>query len=377
MDESTRALLEKEAAKVRETVLARRRISCRWWGCRCPKRQDRRVYFSESKPRHRSLSPRTSGLTHCTKPTYDLLFEEKNDCFQIGNEWQALSIIHSCFKCRSFVDEVYATLPREVREMVWYYLFQSEDKRVKQIDQTLTETVLHAKYCEEPSEGPWFIQACFVGPNVRTEMLELRYRKIFSTFRYTGRGVYALPDFATADAYHTGLKPLQFVRRLELDWSVVEYNVHRLRDPEYWPTSIEQPSWKACFDALRQVRYKSSFRFNLRIRELGPQRSGKHFGHLLETFRPVYEELIAAGSTIAITSLRQWTKEKDMELDATDFYKMDKEEWYKRFLTHSIKWDIIAMDDRRANAGEAAVEDWHAEGDKEFDNMIERGMIRY
>ena len=230
------------------------------------------------------------------------------------------------------MDEIYATLPREIRDMIWSFVLDSEEAAVKEMDQTLSETVVHAKYCEQPSDGPWFIHGCIIGPYARTEILELRYRKLFSTFVCKNRGISVLRDLATADAYHTGLNPLPFVRRLELHWRIDLNSNEALRDPEYWPHStIDRPSWKTCFDALRQIKDKSHFCMELRIREVGSRRSVKHFGHLLETFRPVYDEMIQAGAEIRITSLRQWLVDKEMELDVTNFYGMDKEDWYKQF----------------------------------------------
>jgi hypothetical protein len=262
--------------------------------------------------------------------------------------------------------------------MIWTYLLDSEQDAIKQIDQALIETVLHAKYCEDPSDGPWLIQACFVGPYARTEILELRYRKLFSTFVCRGRGISVLHDLATVDAYHTGLKPIQFLRRLELHWRIHYDTNEALRDPEYWARSnIDRPSWKCCFDALRQVQYKSHFSMELRIREMGSRRSIKHFGHLLETFRPVYDEMIKAGAGIKITSLRQWLVGKEMELDVTNFYGMDKGEWYKQLLSHSVEWDLKAGKWWSEKAPEGSLRDWHVAGDKEFDDMVEKGVIRY
>jgi len=201
-----------------------------------------------------------------------------------------LSILQSCLEGRAFVDEVHATLPREIRDMIWTYLLDTEPKAVMRLDQALLETVRHARYCEERADGPWFVQACFVGPWVRVEILELRYRKLFTTFVSTSRDVSLLHDLASVDAYHTGLKPMQFVRHLTLRW-----DMGASRDPAYWPQTTGQPSWKACFEALLQIRYMSTFSLGFQVRESGP-----HFEHLLETFRPMYERMTAAGAKITI-----------------------------------------------------------------------------
>ena len=297
---------------------------------------------------------------------------------EIQGESRALSTIQSCFQCRSFVDELHTELPLEIRNMIWTYLLESEPDAVKRIDQALTETALHAKDCENTSDGPWLVQACFMGPYARTEILELRYRVLFSTFICKNRGISVLHGLATADAYHTGLNPIHFVRRLELHWRIVFNSNEALRDPEYWPHSnIDRPSWKTCFDALRRIKDKSHFSMELRIREVGSRRSIKHFGHLLETFRPVYDEMIQAGAEIKITSLRQWLVDKDMELDVTNFYGMDKEDWYKQLLSHSVDWDLKAAKRWNVKAPEGSLREWHVEGDKEFDDMVERGLIKY
>lgn len=278
------------------------------------------------------------------------------------------------------MDEVHAKLPREIRDMIWNYLLVSLPGSVELIDQILTDTALNAKTCKEPSDGPWPVQACFVGPWARAEILEIRYRKIFRTPVFKYRGILLLEGLATADAYNTGLKPIQFLRHLELHWDMGGQEWQNHRDPEYWPQSTEQPSWKACFEALRCVKHKSHFTFDLRIRETGSNRSGKHLRHLLETFRPVYEELRAAGAKINI-SRECWRMNCDkFWLDLAEYYTMDADEWYAQFLERCIESDLIAR--KRLQAARLIegpdeittndVQDWHVEDDQEVDEMFER-----
>ncbi|KAF2832869.1 hypothetical protein CC86DRAFT_399534 [Ophiobolus disseminans] len=336
MDESTKALLVKEEEKVRMRIRAKKRANIKE-----KIRARTRMPPPPAYRRRRECEPEfcPCSLTHMPKET------DKRKDVGVVDDWRVLSIIHSCFQCRPFVDEVHASFPLEIRDMVWAYLLESDDKAVNEIDQVLTET--------------------------------LRYRKLFSIFECKTRGVSLLHDLATVDAYHTGLVPIKFVRRLELHWTINYNTSETLRDPEYWPHSIDRPSWRSCFDAFRQVRHKPHFSMELRIRELGSKRSVKHFGHLLETFRPVYDEMTAAEAKIAIVSLRQWLDDEDMELHVTDYYDMDKEAWYAQFLSKIIEWDVRAAKHWTKDEHESSVRGWHVEEDREFDDMVKKDLVQY
>jgi hypothetical protein len=152
--------------------------------------------------------------------------------YDIDNISRGLSIFHSCLDARTFVDEVHATLPREIRDMIWNYVLDSEPKAVKRLDQVLVETAMHARTCEKLADGPWFVQACFVGPWARVDVLELRYRRLFTTIECSRRDISLLYDLATVDAYHTGLKPMLFVRHLVLQWDMGRDSGKARRDPK-------------------------------------------------------------------------------------------------------------------------------------------------
>jgi hypothetical protein len=262
-------------------------------------------------------------------------------------------------------------------------VLDSEPKAVKRLDQVLVETAMHARTCEKLADGPWFVQACFVGPWARVDILELRYRRLFTTIQCSWRDISLLYDLATVDAYHTGLKPMLFVRHLVLQWDMGRDSGKARRDPKYWPQATEQPSWEACFEALRQVRCKSYFRFDIQIAESGAKRSGEHFRHLLETFRPVYEEFTAAGANITITRQHPPKGRERISLNVTPFFTMDKDVWYEQFLAHCIESDLIVrrqvadMDGDQREITVDDVQDWHVEADKEFDDMFEQGVIKY
>jgi hypothetical protein len=47
--------------------------------------------------------------------------------------------IYSCSICRPFVEEVQGAFPREIRDMIWLHLCDSENGAAQQIDDALLE----------------------------------------------------------------------------------------------------------------------------------------------------------------------------------------------------------------------------------------------
>jgi hypothetical protein len=87
--------------------------------------------------------------------------------------------------------------------------------------------------------------------------------------------------------------------------------------------------------------------------------------------------MISAGARIVIVSLREWLVDENTELHVTDYYSMERDAWYAQFLSRSIEWDLRAAKQWNKDVEESSVRNWHVEGDKEFDDLVESGSIRY
>jgi hypothetical protein len=187
--------------------------------------------------------------------------------------------------------------------MIWIYLYELEANATENLDLALYSSVLGlpGEKIDDEFLEPWFVQTRFMGVFARREMLELRYRHCFTIFH--GSMLSELHSIATVDPHSIGLIPIQFVQKVRITWTLDE-GFEPLRDPEYWPTERFRPAWKACFNALRQIKHKGRLDMELRIEGhsygMGQRSSREHFAHLLKTFRPVYTELLEAGATIKI-----------------------------------------------------------------------------
>jgi hypothetical protein len=244
-----------------------------------------------------------------------------------------------------------------------------------------------SKHSDITTDDPWIIQACFVSDSARIEIVESRYRKVFPSFECNSwRGISVLHDLATADVYLTGFTPIQFVKKMDLyctidDWLDVN---EAQRDPQYWPQIRTRPSWKSCFDALGQIIDKAHF--DMCIQFEGNGFSVKHLGHLLETFRPVYSELVAAGAQVSIVFCQCYlvdgAKQTDLitfydkqtDLRSTTFYKMERLDWYGGFRKTVGGW---YEEYRAKKPGVPDRRRWNVEGDEEFDRAVASGSIRY
>jgi hypothetical protein len=91
--------------------------------------------------------------------------------------------------------------------------------------------------------------------------------KVFSNFKCDSRGLSAPHDLATADVYHTGFLPFQFMKKLDLYWVTDDvFDVNEpLRDPQYWPQTPTRPAWNLCFNSLSQVRLKAHCKMRMQI----------------------------------------------------------------------------------------------------------------
>ncbi|KAH7080367.1 hypothetical protein BKA63DRAFT_242415 [Paraphoma chrysanthemicola] len=299
------------------------------------------------------------------------------DDLEDTNASRGLSVTRSCTLCRALVQDIQVAFPREIRDFIWTALLALEWSATADIDGVLCSKYdpVGARY--ERGEDPWFVQACFVGDEARREILELRYKEVLSDLNIE-RSVSFLRTLTTDDAFHTGMGPAQFLRKLSLHWNLkgVKDACHgteeSLRDPAYWPQDGFTESWTSCFGALRHIRHKAAFEMQFVMREANEELSVKHLAHLLRTFKPVYDELSAAGAKITISLDRWYYVHEASPLELNDVFSGTTGVWDAH-----LRERIEAWDRETTEKGFITPRDWDVEGDKQFDELFEKGIIQY
>ncbi|OAL50337.1 hypothetical protein IQ07DRAFT_643614 [Pyrenochaeta sp. DS3sAY3a] len=281
--------------------------------------------------------------------------------------------------CRPFVEAMHQALPRELRDMVYNYLFNVERLRVGNARRRLKKIVKDQwKRPTRPNRLSWiwFLNAAFAGDNPRREMLELLYARVFAILDYPCTILDSLHRLGTFDESGCGLLPIHFVRHLRVRLVVGTWWTGKLRDPLYWSNKSGLLSWKSCFAILRQVENKRYFRMRIIIANPG-RISTKHVGHFLEVFRPLYCELTTAGAHIYL-QLDVCYSGIDSLIDLCQLYEQRKAKWSAILKTmireKGVEWN-------RANAVRPWmpkwVSKWDEEGDKAFDEAMESRLISY
>ena len=261
---------------------------------------------------------------------------------------------------RSFVEYLYDTLPRELRDIIWNLLldntWSSQDwstivQQLNSCDNISDDEILK----RDTTAVPWLAQTGFMGDGARQEIIKTLIKRHFQY--HHAWGIYELYDLATKDPYQVGLTRMEVLRHLDLIW------IMRPRDgdipmcdpqvssgiPSQYSLKIQLPwetlpSWKLCFEALLRVKHKDRFMLNATV-------NSDHLGldqlvRLLETFKPVYEHLVAAGSQAKIRYLfcdrfRLLDDQPLLELDLLEFFSTDHDTWRRSVRGYALfKWAV-------------------------------------
>ncbi|KAF2874870.1 hypothetical protein BDV95DRAFT_616118 [Massariosphaeria phaeospora] len=256
--------------------------------------------------------------------------------------------------CRPFDDAVHAALPWGLRNIVYSHLlsFPEEERQLPDMKIDLEWNLLYSPH--DPRDGfePYFIR--YTGAGTRAEIFELMYRRHYATYECDRISV--LRHLVNRNRRHR-LIPLHFIRELTIRWEA-QRSREPLRDPKFFRNdeTAGLPSSKYCFEKFLTVPEKDRFTFTLRISF--SNLSLKHLGHLLESFRPVYTSLVAAGSKIRIVY-----RFHTVEFDLTDYYSKPADLW-RADLRRGINEGLGGIPERAKFC-------WDDEGDELFDRVVD------
>ncbi|KAI5375249.1 hypothetical protein J4E82_006119 [Alternaria postmessia] len=118
----------------------------------------------------------------------------------VGSECDQLSRFIAKKLCRTFADKFYVTLPRELREMVYDYVWDWA-----MLGLTFGDVTLYGNRQPSASEGD---QSRALGHTLHARYLSL--------LRLVGTSMQNLTDLVYRDHFHLGVKPLDHVRHLEI-----------------------------------------------------------------------------------------------------------------------------------------------------------------
>lgn len=243
-------------------------------------------------------------LTSCRSPA-EQIFRRKLDPFKekvaklrtrrtdAGSECGQLSGFIAKKLCRTFADKFYVTLPRELREMVYDYVWD-----LAMIGLTFHDVTLYGNSSDDSDEFspslqdshqqrkgtkavPWAIPCtqdtcrCFgwwelpcwahhecVGMDVATEVVKAYYRNTRS-LSVEPDHLEDLTNLLYRDHFHLGVKPLDHIRRLEIPLGQ-DVLIGRGEKTSYNLQSMESlETFQYHFEVLLDVRVKKGFQLTI------------------------------------------------------------------------------------------------------------------
>jgi hypothetical protein len=208
-------------------------------------------------------------------------------------------------KFRTFAEGFHATLPPELRQLVYAYICDRE-RHFKDLIRGFT-CQRHARTVRLPDHKlPCFIRPEYVGDGVAAEVTSVIYKDIFSHWRSKVPAEH-LDEFLFADATGNGVVPLHSLKQLEVEWDYDYHTEHVIANLNILAkTSFTVPiTLKIFLDCWHLVP----------IPQLPMVLADE-----LEAFRPVHGALLEEGHVVKF-----W--EIILKSDLTDFYDMPMEEW--------------------------------------------------
>ncbi|CAN9402463.1 unnamed protein product [Alternaria alternata] len=242
--------------------------------------------------------------------------------------------------CRTFADKFYVTLPCELREMVYDYVWDWTMLCLTFDDVTLTaiSNGRGPKSCLEPYLARKTTVVASIGGNFRagrtiecvgmyvaTEVVKAYYRSTRS-LSVEPDHLEDLTDLVYRDHFHLGVKPLDHIRRLEipLRQDVLIGRGEQTRCKLQSTEGLE--TFRYHLEVLLNVRVKKGFQLTILLTW--------HAFHIycmpaLERSRAVVNKSLTEDAKVSVLA---WDIEGLEEYDVSDYYTLSSVDWQKKWI---------------------------------------------
>ena len=283
----------------------------------------------------------------------------------MGKECHHLTRIVADKLCLDFVDKFHTTLPPELREMVYDYVWDEPMLRLVFDDVTLYEKTSNTASfppsvasngrrgrdrgrdkinlapwsvnCGRDScrcfhwwELPLWVQHQYVGMDVAKEVAKAYYC-IMSGRQLDANHLHELTDFLSEDHFHLGVKPLDHIRRLELSFGEEAYIQDERRLKHSFQTKNGQDIFQHCFEELLDLRVKKGFHLTIKL-----QWDGAYIYCMpaLERSRKVVRALMKEGAKVTVLAFEMNYRK---EYNVSDYYALSQEDWQAKWIKRMRK----------------------------------------
>jgi hypothetical protein len=277
---------------------------------------------------------------------------------EVGKERGRLNRIVAKKLCRNFADKFHLTLPPELREMVYNYVWDGPMLHLVFNDVTGGEMTVKSTHFSDPRDFlpagghpqgksinivpwsipctqdacrcfqwwklPFWVQHQYVGMDVAVEVAKAYYRNALA-FRLGPKYLEDLTGMLSQDHFHLGIKPADHIRRLEIP-------LH----PHAWIEDDKKRTYRIegmhgldvfqrRFEVLLDVRVKLGFHLIIRLLSDGFLVDSIS---ALERSRSVVNKLLEEGATVTVLASDTLS---DKEHDVTDYYMLSLVDWQKKW----------------------------------------------
>ena len=234
----------------------------------------------------------------------------------------------------AFADQIQTRLPRELRNMVWEWVWDDVANEDKWDGMLLwnekTTPCTHSPCRCEPTFDfyiPHYFQSAYVGVTTAREIVETMYRNFPCI--WIARTPEKIKDVLFHDPFHVGFNPLSTIRALYIDCKIDNYRTSRKcfrknRACEHHSAErayIKRSALKASFDHLLAIPKKAGF--GLKVYFVQRNVRLAVLEEALEAFRDVYVAFQDAGASLEVDWHYVLSDRSRQQVDVHDFFDKD------------------------------------------------------